>query len=78
MKELSENLFKPILIILIICAFFIHYNKETWSNYFENAEFQSAYDTSILSPDAIDLTQHNSSSSPSDNVSEKIKYNALV
>jgi len=62
MKELSQNLFIPLLIILIGTVFFMPSNTENWSNL---DSYQTAYDTSILSPNSIDYTQHNAPGCPS-------------
>jgi hypothetical protein len=65
MKELSQNLFTPLLIILIGASLFIPSNKENWSNFLGYSNYDTAYNTSILSPNSIDLSQPNTPGCPS-------------
>jgi len=58
MKELSENLFIPLLFILIISVFYLNINNENWTNYLN---YQYPYTKSdYVSPDVIIETPNNS------------------
>jgi hypothetical protein len=51
MKELSENLFIPLLFILIISVFYLNINNENWTNYLN---YQYPYSVAdYVSPDVI-------------------------
>jgi hypothetical protein len=58
MKELSENLFIPLLFILIISVFYLNVNKENWANYL-NYQYPYTQEGNIF-PDVIIETPNNS------------------
>ena len=58
MKELSENLFIPLLFILIISVFYLNTNNENWTNYL-NYQYPYSKEDNI-SPDVIIETPNNS------------------
>lgn len=67
MKELNENIYTPLLLILITVIFFIPSNNEKWTNLLDSYSYgyQNAYDTSLLSQNTIDYSIPNTPGCPS-------------